>query len=308
MCFLTDDKINIDLVKDSLSSHDFSIVKELRDKTDWEFSGPSLVVSYAPKKNGFVSIDIVEQPWPDSMGDIKVDTKIFSAWSMGYFGPFTFPGCLLRARQHSWAWTPGKLIAQNHKGFIRIRISYVFGAKDNSPILPDDYDCSAELIFLSKMAMVIMDIPGVYCYFNPNGEVLRDSNSFQDSWRFFANHQSLPLPLWSNVRFFKLNDNIAVMDTVGNGQLDVSDIEAVFPLSKYDPGEVDSYLRNVTSYLINFSGELKSNEPIDGPGDSDLTWILELHEKGLVDPPRMVVRLYPKEHQKEIHFLTSSLA
>ncbi len=33
------------------------------------------------------------------------------------------------------------------------------------------------------------------------------------------------------------------MDTVGNAQLEIRDIEAVFPLAEYDPGDIDYYLR-----------------------------------------------------------------
>ena len=53
----------------------------------------------------------------------------------------------------------------------------------------------------------------------------------------------VPMPLWMNVRFYNLNDEIGLMDTVGNGQLDISDVEAFFPKSEYDPNDVANYLR-----------------------------------------------------------------
>jgi hypothetical protein len=61
-----------------------------------------------------------------------------------------FPGGLARARQHAWSWPAGRAIAEGHRGFLRIRLSYVFGTTDNAPICPADYDAVAEMIFLSR--------------------------------------------------------------------------------------------------------------------------------------------------------------
>ncbi len=85
------------------------------------------------------------------------------------------------------------------------------------------------------------------------------------------------------------------MDTVGNGQLDVADVEVIFPKSKYDPAHVEYYLRNVTHYLLDTDREIQSGEAfLTGPKKTNLSWIGEVHQNGLIEPPRRVLRLYPE--------------
>jgi hypothetical protein len=43
-----------------------------------------------------MAIDTVDRPWPDDMGDPKENAEVFAAWSMGHFGPYTYPGGLQR--------------------------------------------------------------------------------------------------------------------------------------------------------------------------------------------------------------------
>lgn len=59
------------------------------------------------------------------MGDAKSDPMTFGAWSMGYFGPFAYPGGLTRAIQQPWGWAAARDVAPTHRGFDRIRSSYV---------------------------------------------------------------------------------------------------------------------------------------------------------------------------------------
>ena len=99
------------------------------------------------------------------------------------------------------------------------------------------------------MARALLRVPGVICYFNPNGEVLYDRAGFDEVWDGYIQQDTLPLPLWMNVRFFSPNVDCGLMDTVGNKQLDIRDVEALFPQAKYDPSDIDRYLRNVTRDL-----------------------------------------------------------
>ena len=103
-----------------------------------------------------------------------------------------------------------------------------------------------------------------------------------------------------NVRFFNLSDDLGFMDTVGNAQLDLRDVEAVFPSAKHDPGDIDYYLRNVTHHLLGLENEMQSSESIDGPGESNLSWTTEVVDQGVVEPPRRVLRLYPKAMAKAV--------
>ena len=297
---LTNGQTTFDSVKAALLAQRFEIVKESPAQENWAFSGPTLVVAFRPNVNGYVVVDVVNHPWPDSMGDPKSDSMTFAAWSTGHFGPFAFPGSLARARQHAWAWQPAQTISEGHRGFIRIRTSYVFGAKKDAAVMPADYDPVAEMMYLSDAATALLKAPGVICYFNPNGEVLRDYASFRQVWDPCTEQQNLPLALWMNIRFFNLSEKLGFMDTVGNAQLEIRDVEAVFPPAEYDPGDIDYYVRNVTHYLLGLDRELQSGEEIDGPGESNLSWTMEVLDQGVIDPPRRVLRLYPKASAKAV--------
>jgi hypothetical protein len=100
-----------------------------------------------------------------------------------------------------------------------------------------------------------------------------------------------------NVRFFSLSERLGFMDTVGNGQLDVRDVEAIFPTEMYSPGDVDYYLRNVTHYLLDDDREIQPGEAIDGPGESSLSWTAEVLDEGVVKPPSSVAALSEDERQ-----------
>lgn len=308
VCLLSNGKTTIDDVRAALPKKEWKIVNQTKPGKEWQFGGATLVLAFLPEVNGYAAIDVVNRPWPDSMGDPQSDSTTFAAWTMGHFGPQTFPGGLARAGQHSWAWQPGQTIAEGHRGFIRIRISYCFDASDDTPVLPDPYDPIAEMHFLSRAVLAVFEAPGVVCYFNPNGEVLRDAASFREVWVECEQQQKLPLPLWMNIRFFNLNERLGFMDTVGNGQLDLQDVEAIFPQAQYDPGDIDHYLRNVTHYLLNLDKEIKSGDEIDGPGESNLSWTADVLDEGTSEPPRRVVRLYPKASRKEVRAALKAIA
>ena len=301
VCLLTDGTPTIDQVRAGLRQHGFPVVWEPAAGENWAFGGPTVVVAYRPDANGYVAVDVVDRPWPDDMGDPKSDPMTFGAWTMGHFGPLAYPGGLGRAGRHAWAWPPAADVAAGHGGFIRARLSYAFGGDGGTPLFPDGYDPLAELTFLDRLTAALLGTPGVVCYYNPNGEVLRDRESFRAVADACVRERKSPLLLWANVRYFHLTPEFAFMDTVGNGQLDVPDVEAVFPSVKYDPGVVDYYLRNVTHYLLGRDHGLKTGEPIDGPGESDSAWVVEVLDQGVVDPPRPVVRLCPTADARAVH-------
>ena len=300
VCLLTDGTTDIDAIAEILQEKEFDIVKKAPPQKDWRFGGPTLVVDYLSEDNGYVAVDVVNEVWPDSMGDPKKDPMTFGAWSMGHFGPYAFPGGLARAKQHCLHWKDGPAIADQHRGFVRLRLSYAFGAKDQDPVFPADYDPLAELLFLNDMVRPLLKAPGVLCYFNPNGEVLRDRASFGEVYKVCKEQEKIPLPLWTNVRYFGVNDRLGLMDTIGNAQLDLRDVEAVFPRDRYDADTVHYYTQNVSLYLLGLDRELTTGEEIDGPGESDLGWTMEVLKQGAADPPRRALRLYPKKVAKEV--------
>jgi hypothetical protein len=270
---------------------DFEILGRQKANDSWAISGPSLIVSYRPESNGLVAVDAVDQPWPDQMGDPKKDPEIFAAWSMGHFGPYAFPGSLKRAAQQCWSWERGKQIPARHKAFIRVRSSYVFGTDDNAPVMPDDYAPSEELDFVTQIAAAFLLTPGALCYFNPNGEVLRNRQDLSQSLSDAHSNDHPPLDLWSNVRLFNINPEWVLMDTVGNAQLDLPDIEACFYAEAYDLMEIDAFLRNASIYLAQNGQVIRDSDTTDGP--DGICWQAHQFKQGVCDPQREVLRFLP---------------
>ncbi|HTU26600.1 MAG TPA: DUF4261 domain-containing protein [Pirellulales bacterium] len=299
---LTDATVSLAEVTSALEMHGYCVDDESAGASaeSWCFGGPSVLVPYRPEVNGSVLVDVVDHRWPDAMGDPKSDPTIFGAWSMGHFGPFAFPGSFERARQHAWTWPDGRTIAPTHRGFIRVRSTYLAGADDNALVLPEDYDPLPELLFINGLVVALAGVSGVMCYFNPNGEVLRDLSSFRSICDACDVQQQIPLLLWTNARLFKLDDEFGLMDTVGNLQLDVDDVEAIYPNEEYDPNTIENYLRNVTHYLLDLDREISTGETFDGPGESDLAWVAEVCQEGALTPPRKVLRLCPQVSQEGI--------
>ncbi|MFO0863212.1 MAG: DUF4261 domain-containing protein [Gemmataceae bacterium] len=283
--------VSIEAVARCISA--FPIARRAPAAESWPMGEASLLLPFRPEANGMVIIDVVNHPWPDGMGDPQADPTLFGAWAMGNFGPFAFPGGLQHASQHAWAWEEGREVAGKHQAFVRMRLSYVFGADDAAPALPLDYKPLDELQFLTDLLVPILNLPEALCYFNPNGEVLRDRNFVEGVLEFSRERGLPPLDLWSNIRFFRLEDNWLMMDTVGNAQLDLPDLEACFVASTYDLEEIDVFLRATTSYLLEEGDIIESEDTIKGPGRK--TWVAHRCEDSYSTPPRRVIRLIPDD-------------
>lgn len=270
----------------------FKIVKRKDDYEKWEFGGPTFVVEYRPEVNGLVSIDIVDQVWPDKMGDPKTETMLFGAWSMGHFGPFTFPGSLERAKQHCYTWKQGPEAAAQHKSFIRIRTSYAFGLPD-TPVIPKDYKPLDEMNFITRIVMELLRHPAAVCYFNPNGELLAERAFMEKVIQHYRKANLPPVDIWANRRMFKFNDSWMMMDTVGMQQLDVDDLETCFRNDRFSPNDIGLFLGNTSLYLIGNGVVIKSGETIDGPGK--VLFRAKQFKEGLVTPPRGTLRFHPED-------------
>ena len=257
------------------------------------FGGPTLVIPFRPEANGYLLVDVVPGPWPDSMGDPAAEPEIFSAWTFGAFGPFTYPQCLNRAAAQSWVWELGREIEDNHAAFIRVRCSYALGAKKDDPVMPVDCDHQQELAFLLEVIERVMQLPEAICYFNPNGEVLRGHDQLKASLRESASAALPPLDLVSNVRLYNGTDGWSLMDTVGNQQLDISDLEACFHSEAYDFNEIDRFLRDISLYLLKTKPSFSDGDTIDGP--NNVHWRVQIREEGVCAPPRPTLRWFPQD-------------
>lgn len=299
-CLLTDGSVTIASLREAIESAGFTVLAQKASSGTWEFSGESLVVAFRPEVNGTILIDIVDRPWPDHMGELKNELTLFAAWSMGHFGPLAYPRGLKRAALHAWMCPDAAKHAASHRGFVRLRLTYAVGAAPDGLVRPCDCDPSAELDFLTRLTLVAGVCPGVLCYFNSNGEILLGIDDLARLVSGARAERKLPLLVWCNVRLSTLSGGLLLMDTVGNGQLDVMDIEAIFREGRCEARDVGWYLRNVTHYLIDLGRELKSGERIDGPGETDLSWVIHVPENPTVAPPRPVLRLFAKADTESV--------
>jgi hypothetical protein len=271
----------------------FEIVQRTADSSEWAFGGPTLVLSFRPEVNGYVAVDTVAREWPEEMGDPKNDFLVFGAWSMGHFGPMTFPGALARAASQSWHWPDGESVPGRHRAFVRVRASYVFGRGDGDAlVLPEDYDPVPEIFATTRIARALLSIPGAICYFNPNGETLQTAESIDELFARYDATTLLPYEIWSNVRVLRLAEHEPwmIMDTVGIGQLDAPDHEALFA-KDYDLGEVANFLRNAADYVVTNGPVIEDGDTMDGPGG--IRWRGASFHDSLYHPPREVIRWLP---------------
>jgi hypothetical protein len=278
---------------------EFKIAKRVETSTAMSAGWPETFVAYRPDVNGYMSIDVVDGRWPDRMGDPKAAADVFAAWAAGDFGPGAWPGGLERACQHSWGWPEGRSVLLRHQAFIRIRCSYIFGANGDAPLLPSDYRPRQELEFVTRIAAALVRLPEALCYFNPNGECVRDARGFLESLSYHASAKLTPLELWSNLRHFRFNDTQpewSFMDTVGMSQLDAPDHEACYQSDAYEPADVGNFLRNVSAYVVEHGPVIRDGDTMDGP--AKVKWQGFGIKQGRMEPPRKVIRWFPQDQRR----------
>ncbi len=260
---------------------------------NWMGGHETWVVAFRPEVNGYVVVESIAAPWPDHMGDPKAEPMLFGAWSMGFFGPFAWPGNFERATTYANAFGQKQTVAaaRRHAALVRIRSTYVLGADDNARVMPDDYGPRAELEFVTSVARALLDADAALCYFNPNGETLYTADEI-DAMRAACPPELPPLPLWSGCRMMRIDDAPPWMlaDVVGMQQLDALDHEACFRRGAHDPNEVLGFLRNCAQYTLDAGPIMKTGNTTDGPGG---IWRAIELEEPLIPAPRPVIRWYP---------------
>jgi hypothetical protein len=296
VCVLLREPITVAELEQRLKGFELLGRHESNDDDD---APQTLVYDYRSEVNGHLLVTPASCTWPDDMGDPDESPERFVAWSLGQFGPLAFPGCLQRAGEQSWGWEDGSEQIQHHKAHIRLLISYVLGAEelndadDDVPLVPEDYDPLNELNFLTRAAAVVLEMPEAICYFNPGGEVLRDDGGLRRGLNYAWSHDLPPLDMWTNVRLFRATETWSLMDTVGNGQLDMPDLEAIYDAEKFEPGEIEQFLRSASLYMLQGDEEVEDGDTADGPGET--SWQAMECDDALSDPPRPTIRWIPQD-------------
>lgn len=296
MCVLMREPVSIPDLQQRLKAFELVGRHEFMDDDDAPYT---LVFDYRPEVNGHLLITPATCPWPDDMGDPDESPERFVAWSLGQFGPLAFPGCLQRAGEQSWGWEEGSDQIRQHTAHVRLLISYILGVGDpidedeEIPLVPDDYDPLDELNFLTRAVASVLEMPQAICYFNPGGEVLRDDGGLRRGLNFAWNHELPPLDVWTNVRLFRATERWSLMDTVGNGQFDLPDVEAIYDTDRFEPSDVEGFLRNTSLYMLQDEDEVAEGDTADGPGE--VNWMAIECVDGLSDPPRPTIRWIPQD-------------
>lgn len=277
---------------------DFEILGGLDKPEDghWAFGNASLLLQMEYQEEGRLTIDVCNRPWPDDLGTKDEEEGTIAAWQLGFFGPAVFPGSMVRAAQQAWAWKQAPGVAGGHRAFIRVRSGYVRDADDEGGL--DGYDPVQELIEVTKVAAALLEMQGMLCYFNPNGETLRPLDFIEQSLEWFEEDEQLPLDVWCNVRIAKVDAETdwRLMDCVGMAQLDLPDIEVAFRSGKLEFGDADAFIRQLATYIYSSETPIKDGETIDGPGETN--WKALFFSQGFTSPPRKVLRFLPTNEEE----------
>jgi len=124
----------------------------------WLGGDPILVVPFPAGVDATVTVDLVDRPWPDHMGDVESDPDLFAAWSLGNFG-LAQPFALKSACEHSRQWPEGKTVPLSHTAFLRLRAAYMPGRPKNPLAMPAGYEPLSELKFVTRIAAALAGLP-----------------------------------------------------------------------------------------------------------------------------------------------------
>lgn len=289
-CLLTSRPLTLDDLAPALAGFEVLGRTERQDDAHWAIGAPAWVLALPGHPRGRLIVDALAERWPDTMGRPD-DTTLTHAWAMGAFGPGVSPGCLERAGQQAWAWRKAGDAVRGHQGFIRIRLAYA-PEKDEDAV-PADRDPKAELLAVTRVAAKLLEVDGVRCYFNPNGESLRSGGFVWQAMDYLDAEGELPLDVWANVRAGKLDPEgkWMLMDCVGLGQLGLPDVEVCFPAGIAKLEEVDRWVRDVMAYLAEAGDVIEAGHEVDGP-DGQMWRAIKVDE-GFSPPSRSTVRFLP---------------
>lgn len=298
VCVLLREPMSLAEVRKRLLGFDFVGIHEAAEDPH---SPETLVLKYEQDSTAHLLITPSNAPWPDNMGDPDESPELFVAWSLGQLGPLAFPGCLERAAEQCSDWDDAQALSQGHTAHVRVLVSYVLGVDEDEdaaededmPLLPEDYDPVSELNHTMRAVSMLMESPQAICYFNPGGEVLRDQDGLRKGLNQAWSHDVPPLDIWANIRVFRAEEGWVVLDTVGNEQLDLPDIEVICEDDRYELTDLRHFLRSATLYMLSGEHEVEDEDTTDGPGGA--TWRALECTDSLSDPPRPTIRWMPED-------------
>ncbi len=292
---LLNQPVDFSQIQSCLSGFELAVVPATPDSQEH----PLMLLKDDQPGEGQAVVICSDQPWPEDLPDPEENPEMFAAWTQGQYGPLAFPGDLQRAIEQSWRWDEGREEAAKHVAHIRILYSYPLPADEQTAAddseqaaaeIPEDADPIAELHFVTRVVSRLLELPAAICYFNPGGEVLMNAEDLRGGLNECWKHDLVPVDMWTNVRLFRATETWTLMDTIGNEQFDLPDLEVIFENEQFDPSEVESFLRNVVLCMLMDNIEIDDGDTVDGPGEQ--VWQALLCNDGLNDPPRPTLRWF----------------
>lgn len=261
----------------------FGAAERVPPTAGWLGGFPGLVLHSEHTDEDRIVVDVVDKPWPDTMGHPQADPDLFSCWCLGGFGPHVYPGSLERAVQHAYAVPAAQALVSRHRAFVRARKT-----------APPSAEPLTDLARLVAVARALLELPKALAYFQPNGEVVLDRAALEASLEH-AERTGVPaLDLHVNVRGWRVEEanNWRFLDTVGLEQVLVPDIEALFDANRYSENTVARFVRNMSLYQLQRGDVLVDGHTVEGPGGR---WQVQRLDESRASPPRPVVRLTAAE-------------
>lgn len=254
--------------------------------SQWEMESASFRIACRPEVGGHCLLDVVSRSWPDHLSTSEREPVLYSAWSMGHFGPFASTGSLARAIEHAHRWQYAAQLAPQHLAFVRMRISYTLTSNGPPAALPPDYDPLPELEWLIKLASHVSKHPRALAYFNPNGEVVLSPEGLQKVLDDAAQEEAPPLDAMVNVRLANLA-GWQLVDTIGMNQLDLPDQEIVCPDGVSSSEELSAFLFDAAYHMVTTETPIVTDNSTVGPGGTE--WVATLRVSSLREPARRIV-------------------
>jgi len=307
MCVLLREPMSMSEVEKRLSMFTPTARQESLEDDD---APETLVMEYRPEVDGHLLVTPSSARWPDDMGEPDENPEAFVAWSLGQFGPLTYPGCLGRGLAQSDLQDSVREDALNHTAHVRVLISYIVGADDDDdsdddlPLMPEGYNAIDELQTVIRAVTALLESPQAICYFNPGGELIMDDSQLRRVLNKAWNEDQPPLKAWVQTRRLQESNGIGsdrwhIIDSVGHGQLDIPDLEAVYVGDDYPEEQVEQFLEVITQELMADEGQEElfiEGEVREGPGDSN--WRSFACGDALNAPPRPTIRWVPEDEHE----------
>lgn len=202
----------------------------------------SLVGYLDDQETARLVVEVLPHPWPD-----KTD---WDGHPAAEFGLGTEPWGLQRSLEQCWVWDAAPSAVAGHRAVVRVR-------RETIGVKADDLDSTQEaarnVIQLIRAALNAANLPGVLAYFQPAGEVLLPIHHVAEMLEHATIAQIPPLDLWSNIRISWLTDDWSLVETIGNIQLDLPDVEIYFKHDQQETNDVAALARAVSLRMLSES-------------------------------------------------------